>query len=184
MPFLWLYLPDFWTIFPPVFHSYAEELSILYEDAILGYMASAKWFLKILQISSWAWSGFVHALIPTQKHLWGSLWWVRTKLDKKETQSQANRGGFHLGKAYYPLPIHQALSSGLRGSASPGVETVNAQPRPLWIPFISSVLSSPSLHSLCYNLQRITFDTGANSPIWNQKHLRVTSPYGQPTAND
>ena len=49
--------------------SYTEELSILYEGAILGYVASAKLFLKILNINSWAWHGFMLTFIPTQKHL-------------------------------------------------------------------------------------------------------------------
>lgn len=63
--FLWQYLPDFWTIFLPPCHSYAEELSILYEDVILGHVVSTKWYLKIFKTNSWAWN-VIHACIHSR----------------------------------------------------------------------------------------------------------------------
>lgn len=71
---------------------------------------------------------FMNAFIPTQKHLWDCLWWVRTRLGAEDTESNI-RHGFHQEEAYCPLPLLQVLPSSLRSFAGPGVDTVGAPPR-------------------------------------------------------
>lgn len=115
---------------------------------------------------------FMQAFIPTQKHLWDCLWWVRNWLVDEDTEP-SKEAWFPPRESLHPLPFLQAPPSGLRSSVRPRVETVVPHQDPLDA-FHQLFAHTASPLFSCYNLQRITFDTGATSPIWNQKCLRVT----------